>query len=255
MVFAVSNCDKIDNPKKPFTPSAGGKTVLIKDFTGVRCVNCPAAAEYAHEVQHAYGEDKVFVMSVHAGPMAIPMGDFPDFLTEEGTYWYNDNTSNPLFSVDHVSLTDGHTLYYDQIDTSVSDGMAEEQTFDVQIFNHYDDSTRTVHVEADVMAVADVAGDFYVTVCLVEDSLVGKQVAPGGVINDYVFRNVFRGTLNGKFGDSFYKGQCYVNDEYFYQYDLVINPAFNVDQCYILAYVSDKNKGDKILQTTMKKLK
>lgn len=255
LFFSVASCDKIENPHKPFVPSTGGKTVLIKDFTGVRCVNCPAAAEYAHELQHNMGEDKVFIMAVHAGFLASPMGSFPDFTTEEGTYWYNDNSSNPLFSVDHVSLTDGNTLYYDQMDAPVSDGLAEGQTFEVQVFNHYDDSTRTIHTEADVMAVANVEGDFYVTVCLVEDSIVGWQTIPGGIDQEYVFRNVFRKTFNGKNGDSFFQGMCYVNDEYTYKYEMQLDPAFNADQCYVLTYVSDKSQGDKILQTAMEKIK
>ena len=64
MLFAMS-CDKIDidNTHKPYVPSSGGKTVLIKDFTGVRCVNCPAAAEAAHELQHQFGDDRVFLIT------------------------------------------------------------------------------------------------------------------------------------------------------------------------------------------------
>ena len=62
-----------------------GKTVLIKDFTGARCVNCPAAAEHAHNLQHQLDENHIFIMSVHAGFLAQPMGSFPDFLTDEGT--------------------------------------------------------------------------------------------------------------------------------------------------------------------------
>ena len=253
LVFAAS-CDKIDDPHKPFTPSAGGKTVLIKDFTGARCVNCPAAAEYAHDLQHSLGDDKVFIMAVHAGFLAEPMGNFPNFLTEEGTYWYNDNSSNPLFTVDHVSATDGNTLYVEQIDAPVSSGVSEGQTFDVQVFNHYYEDTRTIHTEADVMAVADVAGDFYVTVCLIEDSIVGWQTIPGGVDREYVFRNVFRKTFNGKDGDSFFKGQCFVNDEYVYKYEMELDSTYNVDQCYVLTYVSDMTDG-KILQTGMQKVK
>ena len=89
LMLAVTSCDKIDinNTHKPYTPMSGGKTVLIKDFTGARCVNCPAAAEVAHEIQHNLGEDRVFIMSVHAGYLATPVGLFPDFRTDEGTQW------------------------------------------------------------------------------------------------------------------------------------------------------------------------
>ena len=33
-----------------------GKTVLLNDYTGIRCVNCPGASEIAHHLQEQYGE-------------------------------------------------------------------------------------------------------------------------------------------------------------------------------------------------------
>lgn len=256
LVLLLTNCDKIDidHIHKPYTPSGGGKTVLIKDFTGVRCVNCPAAAEVAHELQHRMGEDRVLVLSVHAGFLSMPVGAFPDFRTEEGTEWYGQNASNPLFSVDHVALTDGNTLYVEQIDTPVAEALTEPQTFDVFIVNKYDESTRQLKVESDVVAASDYLGQVNVTVCLVEDSIVGRQVVPGGVDTAYVFRNVFRGTVNGAAGDVFSEGQIYVNDEYIYKYNIELDPAYNEDQCYILTYVYDKADG-KILQSAMEKIK
>ena len=256
MMLFVSSCDKIDinNTHKPFSPSGHGKTVLIKDFTGVRCVNCPAAAEIVHELQHEVGEEHVIVMSVHAGYLAQPVGQFPDFTTPEGTEWYGTNSSNPLFSVDHVALTDGNTLYVEQVDVPLSDALAEEQTFEIFTAVTYDDETRQLDMEADVVATADVEGNFYVTACLLEDSIVGRQVVPGGIDTAYVFRNVFRGTVNGADGDLFLNGPVYINDEYIYKYTIELDPAFNADQCYFLAYVYDKTDG-KILQTALLKIK
>ena len=254
-MIASASCDKIDNPHKPYNPSAGGKTVLIKDFTGARCVNCPAAAEAAHELQQQLGEDRVFILSVHAGYLATAAGQFPDFTTEEGTIWYNDNETNPLFSVDHVALTDGHTLYVEQIETPVSEALAEPQTFEIFIANNYDESTRLLKVESEVTAVSDYYGETYVTVCLVEDSIVGMQVVPGGVNREYVFRDVFRGTLNGADGDIYFNGQVYVNDDYIYKYSIELDSTYNADQCYIMTYISDKAQGGKILQTAYKKIK
>ena len=256
MMLIISSCDKIDinNTHKPFNISGHGKTVLIKDFTGVRCVNCPAAAEAAHELQHNLGEDHVFIMSVHAGPLAQAIGLFPDLTTPEGTEWYKDNSSNPLFSVDHVALTDGHTLYVDQIDTPVADALAEEQSFEIFTAVSYDEETRLLSMEADVVVTAEVVGNFYVTACILEDSIVGRQVVPGGVDTAYVFRNVFRGTVNGVDGESFYNGPVYLDDEYIYRYSIELDPAYNADQCYFLTYIYDKTDG-KIMQTAIEKIK
>lgn len=257
LMMAVTSCDKIDinNTHKPYTPISGNKTVLIKDFTGVRCVNCPGAAEVAHELQHSLGEDRVFIMSVHAGFLAMPVGNFPDFLTEEGTAWYNNNASNPLFAVDHVALTEGNTLNVSQLDAPLADALAELQTFSLSVENVYNEATRELKVESTMTAMGDYSGELYLTVCLLEDSLVGLQVIPGGIDDAYVFRNVFRGTLNSADGEMFANGQIYIDDEFTRNHTMTLDEAYNADQCYILCYISDKGLGGKILQTAMGKIK
>lgn len=256
LMFVLMGCDKIDinNTHKPYTPTGGNKTVLIKDFTGARCVNCPEAAEYAHELQHRLGEDRIFILSVHAGYLATPVGLFPDFRTDEGTIWYNNNASNPLFSVDHVALTEGNTLNDSQLDTPVGEALAEPQSFDISISNTYDEASRRLSVDNRFSSTGDNQGQYYATVCLVEDSVVGRQVVPGGVDTAYVFRNVFRGTLNGAEGEQLVNGQVYVNDDFSKHYTLDLDAAYNADQCYILTYIYDKSDG-KILQTAMEKVK
>ena len=232
-----------------------GKTVLIKDFTGARCVNCPAAAEYAHNLQHQLGEDHVIIMSVHAGYLAQPLGQFPDFLTDEGTEWYNNHDSNPLFSVDHVALTDGNTLSVEQIDAPVAAALEEEQTFEISVVPNYDEASRELGVAVNVVALTAMDGEFYITACLVEDNIVGWQTTPSGVDREYVFRNVFRGTLNGAYGEEFEGYGVEANDTFHLTYNTEINADYNADECYLMVYVYDKSQGDKILQTTVKKIK
>jgi len=229
-----------------------GKTVLIKDFTGARCVNCPAAAEYAHNLQHQLDEDHIFIMSVHAGYLAQPIGSFPDFLTDEGTEWYNNHDSNPLFSVDHVALTDGNTLKVEQIDAPVAEALEEEQSFEIMVGTQYDEGSRQLQVSVQAAALTEMDGQFYITVCLVEDHIIGWQTIPGGVDKEYDFRNVFRGTLNGANGEEFESLHVNANDSFHFSYSTEINADYNADECYLMVYVS---LGDKILQTAVKKIK
>lgn len=231
-----------------------GKTVLIKDFTGARCVNCPAAADYVHNLQQQ-DKEHIFIMSVHAGYLAQPIGQFPDFLTEEGTSWYGSNSSNPLFSVDHVALTDGNTLYVEQVDVPVAIGLVEEQSFEIMLYPRYDETTRHLEVEARAVSLVDMDGQFYITACLVEDNIVGWQTVPGGIDKEYVFHNVLRGTLNGAYGDSFEDAHVDYNEEFYFNYSAEINADYNADECYLMVYIYDLSQGDKILQTAVKKIK
>ena len=232
-----------------------GKTVLIKDFTGARCVNCPAAAEHAHNLQHQLDEDHIFILSVHAGFQAQPMGSFPDFLTNEGTEWYNNHDSNPLFTVDHVALTEGNTLNDAQIDAPVAAALLEEQSFEIRLTPRYDEASRQLNVEVNAYTLVDLDGQFYITACLVEDHIVGWQTTPGGVDKEYDFRNVFRGTLNGAYGDVFEDSHVDFGDTFYFSYSTEINADYNADECYLMVYIYDKSRGDKILQTAVKKIK
>jgi hypothetical protein len=232
-----------------------GKTVLIKDFTGARCVNCPAAAEHAHNLQHQLDEDHIFILSVHAGFQAQPMGSFPNFLTDEGTAWYNNHDSNPLFTVDHVALTEGNTLNDAQIDAPVAEALLEEQSFEIVVGPSYDAATRQLQVQVQAVALNDLDGEFYVTVCLVEDHITGWQTIPGGVDKEYDFRNVFRGTLNGAYGEAFEDLHVDANDAFYFSYNTEINADYNADECYLMVYVYDKSQDNKILQTAVKKIK
>lgn len=232
-----------------------GKTVLIKDFTGARCVNCPAAAEHAHNLQHQLGEEHIFIMSVHAGYLAQPMGSFPDFLTDEGTAWYNNHDSNPLFAIDHVALTEGNTLNETQIDAPVAAALMEEQSFEIRLSPRYDEASRQLNVGVNVYALVDLDGQFYISACLVEDHIVGWQTTPGGVDKEYDFRNVFRGTLNGAYGDAFEDAHVDFGDMFNFNYSTEIDADYNADECYLMVYIYDKSQGDKILQTAIKKIK
>ena len=232
-----------------------GKTVLIKDFTGARCVNCPAAAEHAHNLQHQLDENHIFIMSVHAGFLAQPMGSFPDFLTEEGTEWYNNHDSNPLFTVDHVALTEGNTLNEAQIDAPVAEALLEEQSFEIRLTPQFDEASRQLNVAVNAYALVDLDGQFYITACLVEDHIVGWQTTSNGIDKEYDFRNVFRGTLNGAYGDAFEDAHVVSGDTFTFNYSTEISADYNADECYLMVYIYDKNQGDKILQTAVKRIK
>jgi hypothetical protein len=93
LVIFFSACEKITPPYKE---SKGGgndttgvlKNVLLEDYTGHTCVNCPTAAVIAHDLKNLYG-DRLIVMAVHAGYFADPHpGIFEnDYRTQAGNEW------------------------------------------------------------------------------------------------------------------------------------------------------------------------
>jgi thiol-disulfide isomerase/thioredoxin len=94
LVMLLSACDEIAPPYKQsggVVVVTGEQKVLIEDFTGFRCGNCPAAADIANNLYKAY-KGKLIVLGIHSGPtFASPRGKLysTDFRTTVGEELFN----------------------------------------------------------------------------------------------------------------------------------------------------------------------
>ena len=90
VLFAVS-CDKVEGPyiekiENGNDTSEFVQNILIEDFTGHKCPNCPRAARTLEEIHHNFG-DRIIPMALHVSTLADPSsGAFNlDLKTDEGT--------------------------------------------------------------------------------------------------------------------------------------------------------------------------
>ena len=100
--------------------------------------------------------------------------------------------------------------------------------------------------------------DVRITVCMMEDNIVGKQVTSSGVNNEYMHRHVFRGTVDGlAWGrpldmtgpDVMEAGRRFVTNMKF-----TLNDEYNADEFYIVAFISD-NLTKEVLMAAEAKIK
>ena len=49
----------------------GAKNVLIEDFTGQRCINCPPATNTLSTLQASFGHDRVIPVAIHGGDLTL----------------------------------------------------------------------------------------------------------------------------------------------------------------------------------------
>ena len=265
LMLGFAACDVIEEPYKKDNSGNGNepnpnvvtKRVLLEDYTGVQCPNCPAAGELAIDLQEQYGHDLI-VLSVHAGGMSAPQpGNFPNFLTTDGTTWYTHFgfDSNPIGTVNR-KLNGGtyafqSTEWADAIVTAMQEEAMVEMTADIE----YNESNRDLKVDITSKALAEMNDTYSLVVCIMEDSIVGKQIINGvGTVNDYVHRHVFRGTINGTWGEEINTTAIAPEEEIVKSYTTTLNANFNEDQCYIIAYVANSETKE-VLQVTEKKIK
>lgn len=232
------------------------KNVLLENYQGVRCVNCPSANELAIDLQDKY-DGRLIVLGVHAGALATapPNTSFPDFKTEEGEQWLN------YFGV--VATPSGmvNRKYIDGI--SVIPATSWEEIV-VEVFQdtpivgmaaqlNYDKESRVLEADIKIKSIEKITEQCQLTICVVEDNIVGSQYTPQGIDSEYVHRNVFRQTINGEWGEELNLGNVNIGDEITRSYTVTLNDKYNANECYMVAYVSNATSKE-VLQVIQKKI-
>jgi hypothetical protein len=255
-------CDIIEEPY--FKDNNGGnngggetptvqKYVLLEDYTGVKCVNCPAAGELALQLQEQYHHN-VIVLGVHAGDLA----NFPLFnlKTPEGDAWWSQFNfqQNPIGTVNRKMINGGYAYDSPMWADAVAEALQEEAALEMSSAIEYNEATRNLKVDVTSKFLAELPDTYSLTVCIMEDSIVGIQQTAEGIVNDYVHRHVFRTTMNGAWGEDINTAAIAPGDEITKSYTKTLDAAYNADQCYIIAYVSNSDTKE-ILQVTEKKIK
>ena len=236
-------CDDIKESERfiPVTPEAKtAKTVLIEDFTGMNCINCPNAAEEIKKIQETYGAEKVIAVAVHgempglSGPLANDLG------TEYYNHWGVETL--PIGMVDRQGLQN-----YTSWMATVNERLSMQPitlSLEKSVYNE-DAHSLTVQVEA----LADVALTGKLQVWLTESNIESFQKMPNGSINmNYVHNHVLRDAVNGAWGESITL-EAGVKQSVTYVYEIAEDKDWNVDNLAVVAFVY--NEGG-VMQATEK---
>ena len=171
------------------------RKVLLEEFTGQRCVNCPDAHRIIESLEEQYGSNLI-VVSIHAGPFGVkvPMG----LRTTDGdTYAEHWGvTSYPAGVVDRNSGVLSMDGWASVIRKDI------ELTSDLQLSLSARTSEDGETIEIFTTMVSPAAMDGFLQLWIVESGIVAFQIDGGETINDYVHNNVFRAAVNGLWGEA-----------------------------------------------------
>jgi len=262
-----SSCDKI---KAPYALAKHGnivdtvidwdtvipvKRILLEDYTGHKCPNCPAAATIAHS-QEAYYHGKLIVLAVHAGYYALPgTGEFAaDFRTAAGETWNTDFqvSAYPSGMINRMEFNGHKVLGSAEWVTDIAGIINQTSDLNMLIINTYDTSSRMVYSLIYSQFLRYLPGSYNITVCVVEDNIISAQDSASTIIHNYVFKDVLRGSVNGTFGETL-TAAVDPSLTYLGKFSIPINGAWVPENCWILAFVS-KSDTKEILQAIKKKV-
>ena len=208
MLAFITGCDIIEAPYKEkivIEKDTAAINVLIEDFTGFRCGNCPEAGEVAHTLAETY-QGKVIVMSIHAGALAVPNPTRKyDFRTTEGTELatYFNLPATPYGMVNRVQVNGNTLLAPDAWGTSVAQQVKQKADLKMSLTAGFNETSKVISLESNLKFVNDSKTTYYLAAYIVEDSIIQYQrddlKTPSDIL-DFVHMHVLRASMTGTWG-------------------------------------------------------
>lgn len=243
MAMAAASCSNIDEGDRLIyvKPAEVGRAILIEDFTGQRCVNCPTGTEIINGIVDTYGEDYVIAVGIHSGPLGFAgnsktVGLMTDTGNEYYTRWDKENKmGQPWVIFNRKTSPDSH---YNNWAAMVGTIISEKANLSVKIANAYDAATRTLTTTVGAFGTNGTVNG-KLQVWIVEDGIKALQMMPDGKPNkEYMHNHVFRAAVNGTWGEEVTVKEGETTTK---QYQYVLPEAWNADNIAVVAFVYNDN--------------
>ncbi|MDE6257516.1 MAG: Omp28 family outer membrane lipoprotein [Muribaculaceae bacterium] len=201
---AMISCDNIADDDRYFevesiTPV---RSILIEDFTGQDCINCPEAHEVIENLEKQYG-DAIVAVSIHAGGLSshkkrtnFEVGRV--FLaTDEGQY-YDDQIPTHSYPYGVLNGSIGSDVFSSW--AGIAKGLLTiPSSLNIDLSAHVNGNDVNVNVE--LLSEEDMSGQL--VVWITENGIVARQkLIDGSTDNEYVHNNVFRAPVNDIDGEA-----------------------------------------------------
>lgn len=262
LLAGIYSCDYVSNPVEPTTNNNGEscissafpattshRKVLVEDYTGHKCPNCPQAAVSVKKLEDTF-HDSVICIAVHADFFAKPDSKFPeDFRTDAGekyavTFGFSGYPNGLVNRKDYPSnAVKAHTSWLSEVSTI----LRTVPEADVQMLSDYNstDSNVCVNVQTKLLSNPSLATTYNLCVMLVQDSIVAPQVDGTNTIATYLHRHVLRDNINGIWGDSVLtnakKDEARVKKYKFKLQGTYKNISCKPKNCYLVAFLYDSS--------------
>ncbi|WP_337640564.1 Omp28 family outer membrane lipoprotein [Prevotella sp.] len=239
MAMAAASCSNIDEGDRLIyvKPAEVGRAILIEDFTGQKCINCPTGTEIINSIVETYGEENVIAVGIHSGPLGFAgnsktVGLMTDTGNEYYTRWDKENKmGQPWVIFNRKTSPDSH---YNNWAAMVGTIISEKANLSVKIANAYDAATRTLTTTVGADGVNGTVNG-KLQVWIVEDGVKALQMMPDGSANkEYVHNHVFRAAVNGTWGEDVTVKEGETTTK---QYSYVLPEAWDADKIAVVAFV------------------
>ncbi len=183
------------------------KKILVEEFTGVRCVNCPAGSAEIENLLDIHGE-RLIAISIHAGFFSAAYADSnEDYTIPEGTA-LEGFLDSPL---GYPTAVINRKLFENQDDLQLTQtswaGLIQQEKSELSplIFDltlNFDEGNRQLTANTKIQPAEPLNGEFRYSVMVTESGIKDVQLTPDGIKSDYEHKHVLRDMMTPFNGES-----------------------------------------------------
>lgn len=255
VILLLTGCDKVslDERLTYVEPPEVGRAVLIEDYTGQYCVNCPRATEEIERLVEQYGDSVVIAVAIHSGPFSKQKGELSPLYTEVGDQYFTrwNLSSQPVGLVDRLfnSMPFGYTDWGGGVNYELTESALSKAPVAFLTDINYDEESRKAFIDVQTIGLDQDRVSGKLQVWFVEDSIDSFQLMPDGSrVEHYNHMHVFRASVNDPWGDdvSVTHGEVAAKD-----YEITLDPSWVPKHCAVVTFLYDENG---VRQVSKKKL-
>jgi hypothetical protein len=230
------------------------KNVLMEEFTGVRCTNCPKGHDKAKEIHNAWGDRFIFV-SFHSDFLDDPypfdtvdMGSPEAQLLDE---FLGPATAKPSSAIDRVTFPGESEvlLFIPKWSNYTDDRMSETTPVNIHVTASYDDSDKELIVSVRIHYTEAVTDDNKLSILLIENDIIAAQLDGTEIDTTYEHDEVFRAFISEIRGNSLISPDKNPGREFIKEFSFTeFGDDWKVENMAIIAYVHKDDNQKEVYQ-------
>lgn len=251
------------------------RNVLIEDFTGIRCINCPDAAKIIEGIVQN-NPHKVFVIANHVTdafgkPYTKSKEDYRIKEGEDILNLMGGTTSLPTGAICREKFANQTSILISRYNwVQYTDSILSRKTpLNIEVKNTYNNKTRELITKVKIHYTAPTNGKQYLSVSLIESGMIDLQADGGHVVDNYEHKHTLRAmmtTYNGELLKNNPEKNRVFEREFKIKlkaerFDKILGkniPAWKAENCEVIAFVHNRDavkKDFEVLQVVGKKVK
>ncbi len=246
LTLLFCGCDEIDYADRfeEVEPIITSRNVLIEEFTGQRCINCPNAAKEIQAIQAKYFGKQVIAVAIHGGSMAYSEEKYPKFGLANATgELYNNHWNVERWPAGLINRKNGVNSDIGLWQDLILKELSIEPNASITVSATYDKDTKQATVNTSVGLSAP--GTAKLQLWVVENDIKTYQIEQ----EDYVHHHVFRAAINGDWGEEISIAD---NKSLNFTHKFTLKDNWNTNNLSIIAFVYTEQDG--VLQAIEEKL-